>query len=161
MSYCTRKRPCFKIIAAVPNRFKYRQNVPFTVFVFIVISAFPKLFQMQSECTVYRPCSHFCLQFQIVSNSVRMHALDALVLKHSLQFHNVSSTVRIHHLALLNSKFSLQFQMVSNAVRMDYLLSLFSKCSLQFQIVSNAVRIHRVSSLFSFSVYSYESNRSK
>ena len=53
----TRKRPCFKMISAVAYCFKYRQNTPFTVIVFI-----------------------FLLQFQIVPNTVRMNHLPSLFL---------------------------------------------------------------------------------
>ena len=43
----TRKRPCFKMISAVAYCFKYRQNTPFTVIVFIFCSS--KAFKISSE----------------------------------------------------------------------------------------------------------------
>ena len=80
------------MISAVRNHFKYSQNAPFIVLVFIFFSAVPNSF----ECRQNAPFSvlvfiFFSLQFQIVSNADRMH-----------------------HLASLFSTFSLQFQIVSN-----------------------------------------------
>ena len=72
-SECTIYRPCFHYFSAVPNCFKYRQNAPFIVLVFIFFLCSSKSFQIPSECTIYRPCFHFfSLQFQIVSNTVRI-----------------------------------------------------------------------------------------
>ena len=54
-SECTIYRPCFILFSAVPNRFQYHQNAPFTVLV-----------------------SFYSLQSKIVSNTVRMHHLPSL-----------------------------------------------------------------------------------
>ena len=80
-------RPCFHYFSAVPNRFKYRQNAPFIVLVFII-----------------------SLQFQIVSKTVRMHHLPSLFSFISLQFQIVSNTVRMHALDTLFSLFLCSFK---------------------------------------------------
>ena len=51
---CTRKRPCVKMISS-------------------------KSFQIPSECTIWRLLFLFCLQFQIVLNTVKMHHLLSLI----------------------------------------------------------------------------------
>jgi len=100
-----RKRLCFKMISTVSTRFRCRQKAPFIVLVFNIFSAVPnrfeccqmhhlaslicfqiflgsfKLFKIISNAvrinaTLYRPlCLNVSLQFQIVSNVVRMQAL--------------------------------------------------------------------------------------
>jgi len=50
--------PVFKIVSAVPNRIKYRQNEPFTFFVPQNVLCCAKLFQIPSERTIYCPCIH-------------------------------------------------------------------------------------------------------
>ena len=52
---CTLQRDCFPFISAVPNRFRYHQNAYFREIVFILF-----------------------LQFQIVSDTTRMHTLQRL-----------------------------------------------------------------------------------
>jgi len=150
----TRKRPCFKMISAVPYRFKYRQNTPFTFLVFIFFCS-SKSFNISPEWTTHRTCFHwFLLQFQIVPNTVRMNHLPSLFLIFLLSsisfqvpskftiyrlgfkiFSAVPNSPIMHHLPSLFSYFSVQFQIVSNAVSIHRLPSLFSKVYLQFQIV--------------------------
>ena len=85
--------------------------------------------------------SLFSLQFQIVSNIVRM------------LFRYISFTCFSAYPNRLKYRqntcfrdfafnFSLRFQIVSNTVRMHALELSFSFLSLQFQIVSNTVRLH-------------------
>ena len=89
-SQCTIYRPCFCFFSAVPNRLKYRQNACFRDIVFFF----------------------FSLQFQIVLNTVRIHALERLFSKCSLQFQIVLNNIRIHALETLLSSFFLQFKIV-------------------------------------------------
>jgi len=115
--------------------------------------------------------SNWSLQFQIVSNTVRMHHLLSLI---SIFFTSVPNSFEYRQNApfsilvlkgfLYDSKSfqipsectvlgpcfhfcSLRFQIISNTVRMYHLASLFSIFSLYFKIVSNAVRIHHLASL--------------
>ena len=64
--------------SAVPNRFKWIKNALRTVIILI-----------------------FCLQFPIVLNSVRMHALEILFLKFPLKLqivpNSISNSVRMYH----------------------------------------------------------------
>ena len=93
----------FSLFSAVPNRFKYRQNAPVTALVFII-----------------------SLQFQVVSNTVRMHHLPSL--------------------------FSL-FLCSSKSFKIPSECTIYRPCFhyfLHFQIVSNTARMHHVPSLFSF-----------
>ena len=124
-------------------------------------------YQSVSYCTRKRPCFHafiFFLQFQIVLNTVRMHALETLfsfficvpnrfkylqsacfgdiVFEMFSLVPNRFKHVRMHALETLFSFVSLQFQIISNRVRMHALGTLFSIFSMQFQIVSNTIRIH-------------------
>ena len=80
------------MFSTFPNRFKYRQN-----------AHLPSLF------------SFYSLQFQIVSITVTMHALETMIPPISLQFQIVSNYIRIHALETLSS-FFLQFKIVSNTV---------------------------------------------
>ena len=76
--------------SAFPNRFKCRQNAPFTVLVFkisrrvIIPSSVQKIqisfksVKRQSLATLFSISS---LHFQMASNSVRMHALENLFRK--------------------------------------------------------------------------------
>jgi len=58
----------------------------------------------------------FSLQFQIVSNAFRAHALKKLFIKCTLQFQIVLNTVRMHALVTLFLKLSLKFQnIISNS----------------------------------------------
>ena len=76
-SECIFYRPCFQNFTAVPNRFKYRQIAPCTVFILIFSVV------------------HYCFR-------CRQNALSvALVVNISLQFYIVSYAVRVHHLASL------------------------------------------------------------
>ena len=70
---------CFKIFSAVSNRFKQCQNACFRDIVFICLCS-SESFQIPSECTLQRKLvfSRFSLQFQIVSNTGWMHALETL-----------------------------------------------------------------------------------
>ena len=98
-----------KYFSAVPNRFKYRKNACFRYIVFNYISEVLNRFKYRHNacfrCTLF---SSISLQFQIVSDTIIMHALETLF-----------------------SRFSLQFQIVSNTIRMHALETLFSKCSLK------------------------------
>ena len=107
VSQCARKRPCFKMISAVPNRFKNCQNAPFTVLVVI-----------------------FSPKFQIALNAVRMNHLPSMLSKCSVLIFFCSSqnSFRCRENApfiVLVFKMCLQFQIVSNTLRMHHLLSLF------------------------------------
>ena len=82
--------------SAVPNCFRYHQNACFRDISF----------------------NRKTLQFQIVSNTARMHALDTLFSIISLQFQIVPNTFRAHALKTLFSK---EFSEVSN--RFKYLQS--------------------------------------
>ena len=90
VSYCTRKRPCFHLIPTVPNRIKYHKNACF-------------------RCTLY---SIMFLQFQIVSDIIRMHAIETL--------------------------FSLQFQLVSDTTRSDIVFIFFSAVPNRFKYLQSA-----------------------
>ena len=105
---------------------------------------------MPSECMLQRHCfKKKSRPFQIVSNSVRMHALMTLFSKKISVVLNRFKYVRMHTLETLFSFVSLQFQIVSNTIRMHALETLFSFVSLQFQIVSNTIRMHALQTLFS------------
>ena len=74
----------FKRFSAVPNRFlygldAYRQNACFKDNVFKVFSAVPNRFKYRLNAC-FRDIVLFFLQFQIVSNTVKMHALNTLFL---------------------------------------------------------------------------------
>ena len=75
-------------------------------------------FQLPSECTILSLISYFSLQFQIISNTIRMHNLPSLFSFYSLQFQIGLSTVTMHALETLLTSISLQFKIVSNTVRM-------------------------------------------
>ena len=92
----TRKRPCFKMISAVAYCFKYRQNTPFTVIVFIFCSS--KAIKMSSEWTIHRHCFHFSFTVPNRSKYRQNEPFTVPVFNFSLKFHIVSSTVKIHHL---------------------------------------------------------------
>ena len=70
----------FKRFSSVPNRFQYRQNACFRNIVFKTISSVPNRFKYRHNSCVrgimFSTTKN--LQFQIVSNIVRMHALEAL-----------------------------------------------------------------------------------
>ena len=53
---CTIYCPFFNILSEVRNRFKYRQNAPFTVLVFIFFSAVPNRFKYRQTALFYCPC---------------------------------------------------------------------------------------------------------
>ena len=74
----------FHIVPTVPNRFKYR-NTALDTMISIIF-----------------------LQFQIVSDTFRVHALKTLFSKCSLHFQIVLNTVRMHALETLFSKLSLK-----------------------------------------------------
>ena len=77
-----------------------------------------KSFQIPSEHNIYRPCFHFfSLQFQIVSNTVRIHYLPSLFSFYSLHFQIVLNTVTMHALETLFSSISLQFNILPNTVQ--------------------------------------------
>ena len=80
----------------LPNRFKYRHNAQFTILVFI-FSATPN---RSNPVTMHNLPSliSFSLQFQIVSNTVRIYALETLFSKGFLRFRIVSNTVTMHAL---------------------------------------------------------------
>ena len=101
--------------SAVPNCFNYRHNAQFAMLVF-----------------------NFFLQFQIVSNSITMHALDTLLSSISLKFPIVLNTMRMHALETFN--FFLQFQTVSTTVKMHAWEILFSQ---GFFAVSNCFKYHQ------------------
>ena len=48
-----------KKISAIPNSFKYDNNAPFTVLVFICFLYSSKSIQIPSRCTIYRPGYRF------------------------------------------------------------------------------------------------------
>ena len=100
----------FKIFSAVPNRFKYPQNAIFTALVFIFFLCSSKLFQIPSECNIYRPCFHFILCFSKLFQILPQCMLQ----RHwfhffSLQFQIISNTIRMQHLPSLFSFYSLHF----------------------------------------------------
>jgi len=76
----------------------------------------------------------FSLQFQIVSNTFRAHALKELFIQWSLQFQSVLNTVRMHALEPLFSKWSLQYETFHRV----------SDCTLYlvFKIVSAVPKYH-------------------
>jgi len=70
-----------------------------SLFHFILCSS--KLFQIPSECTIYRPCFIF---FSAVPNCFKYHQnapFTVLVSFYSLQFQIVLNTTRMHHLPSL------------------------------------------------------------
>ena len=121
--------------------FKYRQNAPFTVHVFIFTLQFQivsntvrmhhlpflftfffcisKTFQIPSECTIYHHFSFYSQKLQIFLNTVTMHALETLFSSISLQFQIVSKTMRVHALETLFYFFSLQFQILSECMKVQ------------------------------------------
>ena len=144
------KKNCivFKMFYAVPNRLK------------------------SCHCSEWfkRHCFRvFSLQFQIVSNTIRMHVLKTLVSNKILHFPICSNTVRMHALEILFSNNILHFLIFSNTVRVHVWETLFSVFSvvpnrvkyrqnaffrdivfkqiLQFHIVSNTVRMHALETL--------------
>ena len=73
---CTIYRPCFHFfLSAVQNRFKYRQNAPFTVFVFILLSTVPNRFKYRHNACFRDFVS---IYFSTVPNYIRVHALETL-----------------------------------------------------------------------------------
>ena len=90
--------------------------------------------------------SFYSLQFQIVSNKVKMHHLLSMI---SIFFTAVPNSFECRKNAPFSVLVFKSVSAVSNAIRMHHLLSLFSKLCLQFQIVSNAVRMYHLLSLFS------------
>ena len=78
---CMLKIHFFKYFSEVLNRFKYRHNACF-------------------RCTLF---SSISLQFQIVSDTTRMHALETLFSHKNLHVHIVSDTTRMHALEKLFS----------------------------------------------------------
>ena len=136
----------------------------------------PNLFQIPSECTIYRPCFHcfFCSSksfqippqctiyhpcFQNIS-AVTMRSLAGfrnIVFKGFLQFQIFSNTVRMHSLETLFKKNCIVFKMfyaVPNRLKFRHFSKWFKRhCfrvfSLQFQIVSNTIRMHALKTLVS------------
>ena len=128
------------MFSAFLNRFKCRYNACFRDIAFIYFTAVPNRFKYnQISCFRDNIFKINSLHFQIVSNTVRTHALETLFSKCSLQFQIVLNSVRMHALEKLFAIFSLQFQMVSNTIRMHASTTLFPKLSMQFQIPSECV----------------------
>ena len=101
VSYCTRKRPCFHHFPTVPNRFKYRKNACLRYIYFSeVLNRFKYRHNACFRCTLF---SSISLQFQIVSDTTRMHALETLFSHKNLHVHIVSDTTRMHALETLFS----------------------------------------------------------
>ena len=87
---CTIYRPCFIYFSAVPNRFKYRQNAPCTVLVFI-FSAVPNRFKYcQNECVrdiVFIICSEVTNRFKHHHNACNvLETLFSFLLSSSKTF---------------------------------------------------------------------------
>ena len=145
--------PCFQFSPPVPKyRFKYRQNAPFTVAVSI-FSAFPNRLKYchKAPFTSLVFIFFFFAAVQNKINTTRVHALKTISINDiSLQYQIFSNTGRMHAYSETFSKFTLQCQIVPNTITMHALEKLFSKFSLQFQIVSNSVRTHALETLFSF-----------
>ena len=80
---------CFPFFCAVPNRFKNdRMNALETLAVFISFYAIPNRFKyviMHALVTLFFKCS---LHFQIVLNTVRMHAFETMFFYFLLAFPN-------------------------------------------------------------------------
>ena len=86
-SQCMLKGHCFHFFLCSSQYFKYRQHACFRDIVFEIMSAVPnRSVRIYSLEALFLKCS---LQFQIVSNTVRMHALESLPL------------VAIHHALLI------------------------------------------------------------
>ena len=128
---CNKNEGAGSIIGS-PNsrRALKRQNASFSFIAFKTVSASKNIVSKRVILHA-SPCFHvfiFSLQFQIVSNTVIMHALDTLFSIIFLQFQIVSGNTRMHALETLFS-FFLQFQIVLNTVIMHTLEILFSFCS--------------------------------
>ena len=112
VSYCTCKRPCFHRFPTVPNRFKYHKNACFRYIIVFnyfseVLNRFKYLHNACFRCTLF---SSISMQFQIVSDSTRMHTLERLFSSFSLQFQIVSDTTRMHALETLFHYFLCSFK---------------------------------------------------
>jgi len=68
-------------VCAVPNRLKYRQNACFSSIVFKIVFAFQNNFKYRHSALFRDIHFTFSLQFQIVSITVRMYALQSLLFK--------------------------------------------------------------------------------
>ena len=81
-SFKYRHRKQFTILVfiffAVPNRLKYHQNACFRNIVFKTISSVPNRFKYRHNSLLSLFSTTTNLHFQIVSNRVGMHALEAL-----------------------------------------------------------------------------------
>ena len=80
VSYCTRKRPCFHIFLTVPYRFKYLKNACIRYIIVFnyfseVLNRFLYRHNACFRCTWF---SSISLQFQVVSDTTRMHTLETL-----------------------------------------------------------------------------------
>ena len=94
------------LFSAVQNNFHCRQNACLRDKVFQNLLCIIKSFQIPSRCLLQKHCFHFfSLQFQIISNTVRMHVLETLFSKFSLQFQIVSNSTRMYALETLLSFF--------------------------------------------------------
>ena len=133
-----REIACFHFFSAFPNRFKYLKSACFKEIVFNIVSAVPNRFKCRQNARfrdiVFQKDS---LQFQIVPNSVRMHALETLfnkkILCSSKQFQIVSENMLQRHFFQKTFLFfSEQFHIPSECMNLETLFSIFS---LQFQIV--------------------------
>ena len=68
---CTIYRPCFHFcLSAVQNRFKYRQNAPFAVFVFILFSTVPNRLKYRHNACFRDFVS---IYFSAVPNRFKLH----------------------------------------------------------------------------------------
>ena len=77
---------------------------------------------MKSKHVPFFHCRNKCFK-------KRQNARESVIVsKLSPEFQIVSNTVRMHHIPSLFSFYSLQFQIISNTVRMHHLPSLFSFC---------------------------------
>ena len=132
VSHCTRKRPCFHVFICFVQFQIVSNNACVRYIVFNYFSEVRNRFKYcHNTCFRRTLFSFISLQFQIVSDTTRMHAIQKLFSFFSLQFQIVSNTVRAHALKTMFLKKSLQFQIVSNNIRMHALETLFSKCSLK------------------------------
>ena len=82
--------------------------------------------------------SFFSLQFQIISNTVRMHALETLFSKFSLQFQIVSNSTRMYALETLFNFFSVvpnRFKYRQNAFFKHIVFIFFKSISLNILLL--------------------------
>ena len=138
----------FLFLSAVPHRFKYRQNAPFSVLVFKMFSAVPNIFERQNA-----PFTVLVFNmFYEVPYRIRCRQNAPFIV---LVFESVSAVpnrFKFHQ----NAPFIVHVFKIVSAVpnrfkyRQNAPFSVFVfKIILRFRIVLNTVRMHPLLSLFS------------